>query len=181
MEGTTQKAFESELEQARKIFGYIRVPLILDICYLKLHNEIATLEAQFFEDVPLEWVGDPISIDAVTTLISNQGGDFASSNCGICLYDSPPVNVVTKPCKHGYHKECLESWFHACAANSHRCPYCRTELCPQPEYQRKRLDATVDYEGRLRELKTMRNHVQAHYRSLLWLKEEMSHVLRLET
>jgi hypothetical protein len=173
MDGTPWKTYLAETKRIQTSVGVADFNVFEDLedCHNETMEEIDKVEAQFLQDVPLECIDEPISIDAVTTSVI--GDTVSSSNCPICLYDTPALTVLTKPCGHTYHKECLESWIHACAPNSHSCPLCRTELFPQPEYQHRPSEMADNYQERLSDLVEQEDKIWRHLRSAEWLHEEM--------
>ncbi|KAI5075264.1 hypothetical protein GOP47_0009340 [Adiantum capillus-veneris] len=49
------------------------------------------------------------------------------NRCVICCYNfEDGVSLLTLPCKHLYHRECIESWLHI----RKNCPICNTEVMP---------------------------------------------------
>ena len=133
--GKSLDDYEASMRQIREKFG---IPVEFDLneelqriktAYDQQHYEI---EERLSEASEMERVGPMIPVTDVSTEIEDPEG----VDCVVCWSDiCPSPGVLTAPCQHAYHKECLERWIHAGQGASHLCPYCRTELFPEPEYQ----------------------------------------------
>ncbi|KAH6881576.1 hypothetical protein BKA58DRAFT_5231 [Alternaria rosae] len=140
----------------------------IEIAYDQQRDEI---EEAFSEALEMEWVGPMVPITDVSTETENPEG----IDCLVCRSDiccSP--EVLTVPCQHAYHKECLEHWSHAAQGASHTCPYCRTELFPEPEYRPKHIELVHDYE---RELDDIEDRMYSHswiQKSADWFGDELA-------
>lgn len=55
------------------------------------------------------------------------------TECAICMEDTEGHERITTPCKHSFHRMCLERWQQSGQTSSHTCPCCRTQLMePSP-------------------------------------------------
>ena len=142
---------------------------LIEMAYNQQHEEI---EEAFREALELEWVGPMIPVTDVSTEIENPEG----IDCVVCRSDiCPSPGVLTVPCQHAYHKECLERWIHAAQGASHLCPYCRTELFPRPEYQPKDEELCFrNYEQELEDIEDQFYWLSWIQKSADWFEGELA-------
>ena len=59
---------------------------------------------------------------------SSASSSLSSQDCSICLIELVDFTnqqpLYTTPCKHSYHRSCLERWLQ----NSNKCPYCKVNI-----------------------------------------------------
>ena len=56
-------------------------------------------------------------------------GAARAPTCAVCLEDPTPRQLVRElPCKHCFHKKCIDRWFRASSV----CPTCRANVGPPP-------------------------------------------------
>ncbi|KAF2826957.1 hypothetical protein CC86DRAFT_416739 [Ophiobolus disseminans] len=147
-----------------------------DFAVLTEINELKTLYVQrmhqlmddFEANVELEWVEPHILVEDIPTPISNSEG----VDCIVCRGITPP-EILTKPYGHPYCKECLEAWIYATQTGSHKCPYCRTELFPKPEYRFKEPEKHTNYEREIHRHEFQAKHVCSAWLSATWFAKEM--------
>lgn len=126
-------------------------------------------EAQFKSAVELEWADPPIPISEFTDPLEDS-----AEVCAICTDMVACPGVLTRPCKHVYCQDCLETWVFACASNSHTCTTCRTELFPRPEYKQKHSVAGTDYRTASNELEIMYMTLRKMKQSAVFFAAELA-------
>jgi len=168
--------------QATLVDNIGRVGLSRDIDAQAILNQVrrsfeaerAELWQRYFEDAQLEWVGTPIDVHVIVVPVAVPDEPVNAQQCGICLF-KPASNcsVLTRACSHPYCKGCIESWIHACQANSHRCPTCRAQLFDKPSYQPKESASESGYMLRIEHLESEINHMRNLGESMYWLGQEL--------
>ncbi|KAF1848048.1 uncharacterized protein K460DRAFT_426990 [Cucurbitaria berberidis CBS 394.84] len=123
----------------------------------------------FNANVRLEWIGEPIPVEDVSTPIEDPKG----IDCIVCRWELTPPGVLTKPCQHAFCRGCLETWIHACEKASHNCPYCRTELFPKPTYRLNEPEVARNYQEEKKGLETWVRRVHKARMSIAWLRKEL--------
>ncbi|GAU36069.1 hypothetical protein TSUD_320320 [Trifolium subterraneum] len=80
------------------------------------------LEASVIASLPL-FIYDP----------KTQPENLNSSECAVCLseFESGETGRVLPKCKHSFHIECIDMWFHSHST----CPLCRATVEPASEFQ----------------------------------------------
>jgi hypothetical protein len=133
-------------------------------------EEMHRLEARFNEAAELEWDGEPVTLNEVSTVV--PVGEWSEHNCIVCRYSLTPPAVRTK-CNHIYCSECLLTWIHTFEKMSHTCPLCRTELFT-PKYKVKESSATKNHQDAYVKAFTNFNHIADVILSASWFAKEMS-------
>ena len=140
-----------------------------------LTDEIAregnAIVERFNEITEKEWAETPIPVEQISTPLPSD--EAADSSCTICQDSVTPPGVRTNACNHPYCASCLRGWIHACEAASHRCPLCRTELFPRPEYKYKQPENAENYHQRLTGLRAEIDRIDATRRSLRCFEKEI--------
>lgn len=69
---------------------------------------------------------DPVRVTATSAQINNSlvTRETQDSPCAICQEAISSGGVVLRHCSHGYHRDCISSWF----STSVRCPVCRHDI-----------------------------------------------------
>jgi hypothetical protein len=148
--------------------GFRTCEELVELDGLILQNEDATRD-ELFANVEMEWVGSKIPIEEISTPVAGS----ADIDYIICRRQITPPGLSTKPCDHTYCETCLEHWIHAAEKASHTCPYCRTQLFPEPTYRVKDLKQQRNYGEMLRLLDRQAAEASDLVRSLGWLTAEL--------
>ena len=88
---------------------------------------LGLLTLNSFSAFPMEPARGLVALNAIQKMKPARGLACLNTipNCSICLNDMTE-NAFTTPCKHTYHRSCLQNWKAAKDAhsNSLKCPYC---------------------------------------------------------
>ena len=99
-----------------------------DNIHMQMVDMINVLMGGFNQNAPVEYVDvkvstDPKVIDMLNIKILEEKLDY---DCAICLSSMEKEEVVMElPCKHSYHKDCIEPYL---KDYSYKCPVCRSEV-----------------------------------------------------
>jgi hypothetical protein len=132
-------------------------------------EEMDRLEARFNEAAELEWDGEPVTLNEVSTVVPVE--QLSEHNCIVCRHSLTPPAVRTK-CNHIYCSDCLLTWIHAFEKMSHTCPLCRTELFT-PKYKVKESSATQNYQDAYVKAYTNFNRIADLSLSVSWFVKEV--------
>ncbi|CAO2657153.1 Nn.00g032790.m01.CDS01 [Neocucurbitaria sp. VM-36] len=75
------------------------------------------------------------TIPTVTEFLANGITPYhptdLDSECSICTdsWRDEPHNIVSLPCHHIFHQDCIKTWLTEGTSDTATCPYCRLELC----------------------------------------------------
>jgi len=179
--GKSLVEYEASMRQIREKFG---IPVEFDLTEELQRIEMAynqqhyRIEEASSEALQMELVGPMVSVTDISSEIDNPEG----IDCVVCWSDiCPSPGVLTVPCQHVYHKECLERWIHAAQGASHLCPYCRTELFPEPEYRPKDEELFRNYEQQLDDFDDQMYWLSWIQKSADWFGAEMAMQRRYES
>jgi hypothetical protein len=71
-------------------------------------------------------------LGVMTTTMPEIDGDVDAEDCSICLDRLNTQPTQTLPCRHAFHRGCIEEWVSTNDGRAHRrCPICRAR-CPAP-------------------------------------------------
>ena len=96
--------------------------------HMQMVDMINVLMGGFNQNAPVEYVDvkvstDPKVIDMLNIKILEEKLDY---DCAVCLSSMEKEEVVMElPCKHSYHKDCIEPYL---KDYSYKCPVCRSEV-----------------------------------------------------
>jgi len=177
MEGWSLERLQAALAENMGRVGLSRdidAQAVLNQVRRSFEAERAELWQRHFENVELKWVGTPIDVHVVVVPAAVPEEPVTAQQCGICLFEpASNCSVLTRACGHPYCKVCIESWIHACQANSHCCPTCRAQLFDKPSYQSKQSASESGHMLQIEQLGSEINHMRNLGASMYWLGQEL--------
>ena len=172
LKGNTLAVYRRDLAQLRKDMC---VPDDFDLVHMLIElrayidQELERINDLWEANVQLEWVGEPIPVEDISTLIE----DDDEATCIVCRYSLTPPGVITA-CGHIYCKECLQSWSQACEPASHQCAYCRTQLFAKPDYAPKEPEVAMNYAHEREGQEKLVGYIRLTHKSCEWFEAELT-------
>lgn len=116
------------------VFGILLCCLPLVVCVNYTIHSVGKCCSQICEDYETGREHRKMNrLNRPKVVMNTKFGKFDKNNsqygleCTICLNNGTPKNMVTLPCKHVFHKKCIQPWImqQALEGNIPSCPTCR--------------------------------------------------------
>ena len=120
-------AFVDEDDDADELVA--RVVPFLDEMRVAAFHRLFDRDDGVPRDEPRALARETLETHAPAKRARDAFGAARAPTCAVCLEDPTPRQLVRElPCKHCFHKKCIDRWFRASSV----CPTCRANVGPPP-------------------------------------------------